>query len=60
MYLPTVQLPDAHLEPWCAQTVYYFKAYFAVTRNNDEKIDVAVPSGNFGNIYAGYLARRMG
>ena len=44
----------------CAQTVYYFKAYFAVTRHNDEKIDVAVPSGNFGNIYAGYLARRMG
>jgi threonine synthase len=44
----------------CAQTVYYFKAYFTVTRSNDEKIDVAVPSGNFGNIYAGYLARRMG
>ncbi len=44
----------------CAQTVYYFKGYFAVTRGNDEKIDVAVPSGNFGNIYAGYLARRMG
>lgn len=44
----------------CAQTVYYFKAYFAVTCHNDETIDVAVPSGNFGNIYAGYLARRMG
>ena len=44
----------------CAQTVYYFKAYFAATHSNDEKIDVAVPSGNFGNIYAGYLARRMG
>jgi threonine synthase len=44
----------------CAQTVYYFKAYFATTRSNDEKIDVAVPTGNFGNIYAGYLARRMG
>lgn len=44
----------------CAQTVYYFKAYFAVTRHNDETIDFAVPSGNFGNIYAGYLARRMG
>ncbi len=44
----------------CAQTVYYFKAYFAVTRSNDEKIDVAVPTGNFGNIYAGYLARSMG
>jgi threonine synthase len=32
----------------CAQTVYYFKAYFATTRSNDETIDVAVPSGNFG------------
>ena len=44
----------------CAQTIYYFKAYFAVTRSNDEQIDVSVPTGNFGNIYAGYLARRMG
>ncbi len=44
----------------CAQAVYYFKAYFAVTRGNEETIDVAVPSGNFGNIYAAYLARRMG
>ena len=43
-----------------AQIVYYFKAYFAVTEHNDERIDIAVPSGNFGNIYAGHIARQMG
>jgi threonine synthase len=43
-----------------AQMVYYFKAYFAATRVNSETVDFAVPSGNFGNVYAGYLARRMG
>jgi threonine synthase len=43
-----------------AQVVYYFKAYFAVTRGDAEAVDFAVPSGNFGNIYAGYVARRMG
>jgi len=43
-----------------AQTVYYFKGYFAVTRGDDEPVDFAVPSGNFGNILAGHVARRMG
>jgi threonine synthase len=43
-----------------AQTVYYFKGYFATTRGNDEVVDFAVPSGNFGNILAGHVARRMG
>jgi threonine synthase len=43
-----------------AQTVYYFKAYFAVTRSNDEAVSFSVPSGNFGNVYAGYVARSMG
>ncbi|MCP5419374.1 MAG: threonine synthase [Gammaproteobacteria bacterium] len=43
-----------------AQIVYYFKAYFAVTQTNDEEIAVAVPSGNFGNILAGHIARQMG
>ena len=43
-----------------AQSVYYFKGYFAATRANDEQVDFAVPSGNFGNIYAGHLARSMG
>ncbi|MDX1606245.1 MAG: threonine synthase, partial [Candidatus Competibacterales bacterium] len=43
-----------------AQIVYYFKAYYAVTERDDQVIDVAVPSGNFGNIYAGHIARSMG
>jgi threonine synthase len=43
-----------------AQTVYYFKAYFAVTRTNDDPVSFSVPSGNFGNVYAGHVARAMG
>ena len=43
-----------------AQVVYYFKGYFAVTKNNAEKVDFAVPSGNFGNVCAGHIARMMG
>jgi threonine synthase len=39
-----------------AQVVYYFKAYFAV----GGEVSFAVPSGNFGNIYAGHVARSMG
>jgi threonine synthase len=43
-----------------AQVVYYFKGYFAVTQNNAQKVDFAVPSGNFGNVCAGHIARMMG
>lgn len=43
-----------------AQVVYYFKAYFAVTRDNDEKVSFSVPSGNFGDVCAGHVARMMG
>jgi threonine synthase len=43
-----------------AQVVYYFKGYFAATRSDSERVSFAVPSGNFGNIYAGHVARRMG
>jgi len=43
-----------------AQLVYYFKGYFAVTRDNGEQVSFAVPSGNFGNICAGHIARMMG
>ncbi len=43
-----------------AQVVYYFKGYFAATASNDEALSFAVPSGNFGNILAGHVARRMG
>jgi threonine synthase len=43
-----------------AQVVYYFKGYFAATRSDSEPVSFAVPSGNFGNIYAGHVARAMG
>ncbi|MCB1895460.1 MAG: threonine synthase [Zoogloeaceae bacterium] len=43
-----------------AQIVYYFKGYFAATRANDQRVAFAVPSGNFGNICAGHIARMMG
>ena len=43
-----------------AQIVYYFKGYFGATENNDQQVAFCVPSGNFGNICAGHIARMMG
>ncbi|WP_174873281.1 threonine synthase [Vogesella oryzae] len=43
-----------------AQVVYYFKGYFNATSSNDEKVSFCVPSGNFGNVCAGHIARQMG
>ena len=43
-----------------AQIVYYFKGYLAVTEENKQKVSFAVPSGNFGNVCAGHIARMMG
>jgi threonine synthase len=43
-----------------AQVVYYFAGYFQATKSNDEQVSFAVPSGNFGNICAGHVARMMG
>ena len=43
-----------------AQVVYYFKGYFAATQNDDQRVSFTVPSGNFGNICAGHIARQMG
>ena len=43
-----------------AQVVYYFAGYFQATTNNSQKVSFAVPSGNFGNICAGHVARMMG
>ena len=43
-----------------AQIVYYFKGYFAATKSSDEQVAFSVPSGNFGNICAGHIARMMG
>ena len=43
-----------------AQVVYYFAGYFQATTKNSEKVSFAVPSGNFGNVCAGHVARMMG
>jgi threonine synthase len=43
-----------------AQVVYYFWGYFRATRSDAETVSFAVPSGNFGNVYAGHVAHRMG
>jgi len=43
-----------------AQIVYYFKGYFDVTTDNKALVDFAVPTGNFGNICAGHIARMTG
>ncbi len=43
-----------------AQVVYYFRGYLAATTSNGQKVSFTVPSGNFGNICAGHIARMMG
>ncbi|QWD80439.1 threonine synthase [Polynucleobacter sp. MWH-Spelu-300-X4] len=43
-----------------AQVVYYFQGYLLATKNSEEKVSFCVPSGNFGNVCAGHIARMMG
>lgn len=43
-----------------AQVVYYFAGYFQATGDNDKQVSFTVPSGNFGNVCAGHVARMMG
>jgi threonine synthase len=43
-----------------AQVVYYFAGYLQSTKTNDERVSFTVPSGNFGNVCAGHVARMMG
>lgn len=43
-----------------AQVVYYFKGYFSVAKKVGDPVDFVVPSGNFGNVCAGHIARQMG
>jgi len=41
------------------QVVYYFYSYFKLA-DNEQKINFSVPTGNFGDVYAGYVAKKMG
>jgi threonine synthase len=43
-----------------AQVVYYFAGYFQATTTDNEQVSFTVPSGNFGNVCAGHVARQMG
>ncbi len=43
-----------------AQVVYYFKGFFAATDADAQPVSFAVPTGNFGNVLAGHIARMMG
>ena len=43
-----------------AQVVYYFAGYFQATTANGQKVSFTVPSGNYGNVCAGHVARMMG
>ncbi|MGB7963987.1 MAG: threonine synthase [Propionicimonas sp.] len=43
-----------------AQVVYYVAAWARVTTHAGERVSFCVPSGNFGNICAGHVARQMG
>ena len=43
-----------------AQVVYYFYIYFNSVKKLGDKLNVVVPTGNFGNIFALYIAKRMG
>jgi len=42
-----------------AQSVYYFYSYF-LAEDKDRPLNFSVPTGNFGDVYAGYLAKKMG
>ena len=43
-----------------AQIVYYVSSWLRITESNDQKVSFSVPTGNFGDICAGHIARQMG
>lgn len=43
-----------------AQIVYYVSCWIRVTESNEQKVSFSVPTGNFGDICAGHIARSMG
>ena len=43
-----------------AQVVYYISSYLKVTESNDQKVSFSVPTGNFGDVCAGHVAKQMG
>ena len=43
-----------------AQIVYYISSYLKVTESNEQKVSFSVPTGNFGDVCAGHIAKQMG
>lgn len=43
-----------------AQVIYYFSAWLQASENEDEEVTFSVPSGNFGDVLAGWIAKQMG
>ncbi|MDO4760881.1 MAG: threonine synthase [Corynebacterium sp.] len=43
-----------------AQVVYYISSYLKITDSNDQRVSFCVPTGNFGDICAGHVAKQMG
>ena len=43
-----------------AQVVYYISCYLHVATSNEQKVSFSVPTGNFGDICAGHIAKQMG
>ncbi len=42
-----------------AQVVYYVYAYLKLRKNGHDSVDFSVPTGNFGDIFAGYIAKQL-
>ena len=58
----TIKMSGVNSINWArivVQIVYYFFSYFKIAKGN-KKINFCVPTGNFGDIYAGYVAKKMG
>ena len=59
-FAETINMSGVNSINWArivAQTVYYFYSYFLIGKEN---ISFSVPTGNFGDVYAGYIAKQMG
>ena len=58
----TIKMSGVNSINWsriAVQIVYYFFSYFKIAKKG-KKINFSVPTGNFGDIYAGYVAKKMG
>ena len=62
IFSKTIKMSGVNSINWAriiAQSVYYFYSYFLIEENN-QPVNFSVPTGNFGDVYAGYLSKKMG